>query len=908
MSQPTWPIISSINILLLNLRPGALQTIHNLYWGSGISKTDAFANLFADAASLFIEVPDRVTFDKNVNQLRKFTERQEHDGGAQFGPTSQYMNSARKRIARSFGIDSGSKFLMNDPQATVKNNRDKPSTHHHKCKQFTMSDHRRFVTIAKPENLGDYRYSFHFQEEHEQSIEAVHFLHNQRELKPDRLVEDLLDDFFAFRGPHWPSAAQIILASRKASNPSPLPRFESNDLMEKLKNNATIDLVAAAAAAAAAEAEAEAEVVPGASSSSSSSSSTAVPQESLAPVQESPIHTLFGQDVQNNNGILDVKEALVKLLHESGQVAVNAIQSSQQLSAAGIQTVGNDIFAALETIIITVACSSGYSVSRLRKDIYTPAKTLLNRLGMNGQLKGLESYLVSNHPVYMETLNNVVAEPSGGKKAGEGASLDLLKVAQKEFSEVSQIYSELTILRKLSPSLEEEPRAPMSVEYDSANKGMSAQQNVAGQISTTTAGIKFGGNGPIDLTGASVAPIGQWIGKDDYLHTDVQMLPHADVLNKLENDEVKLLNHQDVATRIDSHFALDGAATRGGMGTKGASSKNCLDFNPAANWMHKGLYENGICLSGLATYPYEKLWMLPMNRGKDTITLDDFGGVELKRPTIPLPLIKRTFQSCFHSVSTAAKYHMKVLFRLAHQLGSAHRLSKMIKNATGFSLAYNAAKCNGKDVVVLSGGLSAGMYIELLCSKYELIVDAICNGDNKVHASIAEQLTSIYSDFAINSTMVLLALPHEYKIHEHYLQSYLAREHAWQIKFGMILEYIYITPTMLNRKWVLALHLNEAVKTYGLNLPSYATEGKDYFFISTFQTFETFVNFTNKYTKHHFIQKQLKSYIKMYMPLNHVLELFQCLKKRNKWHLVLLLWQWNDIFDLEEQVVVLDIH
>ena len=125
-----------------------------------------------------------MTFDKNVNQLRKFTERQEHDGGAQFGPTSQYMNSARKRIARSFGIDSGSKFLMNDPQATVKNNRDKPSTHHHKCKQFTMSDHRRFVTIAKPENLGDYRYSFHFQEEHEQSIEAVHFLHNQRELKP----------------------------------------------------------------------------------------------------------------------------------------------------------------------------------------------------------------------------------------------------------------------------------------------------------------------------------------------------------------------------------------------------------------------------------------------------------------------------------------------------------------------------------------------------------------------------------------------------------------------------------------------------------------------------------------------------------------------------------------------------
>lgn len=46
--QPTWPIISSINILLLNLRPGALQTIHDLYWGShGISKTDAFTNLFA---------------------------------------------------------------------------------------------------------------------------------------------------------------------------------------------------------------------------------------------------------------------------------------------------------------------------------------------------------------------------------------------------------------------------------------------------------------------------------------------------------------------------------------------------------------------------------------------------------------------------------------------------------------------------------------------------------------------------------------------------------------------------------------------------------------------------------------------------------------------------------------------
>ena len=844
------PKIARLEALLLGLHPGALESIIQMNFKGGrnakANKEAAYKDLFNNVDRLYkifssltlsqftidLEyIRNNIEANKSTNSTTSSSSSSTTIAITQYCPTAHYMNRMRTRLALFFGIDSGARCLMNNASGTVRNKRDKPDTPTMQCTQFTLLDHSQSITVNQLQNVGQYRSTMKFQEEKEQMIDVVKFIHTQRATNPERKANDLMDDFFAFRSVQWPATLDLLNKSSAPSTLTMADKFTSDDLVEKLVKNATIQKREAAALAsvalASATAEAAAIAVNESSSSSSSSSAPPVPLSPHVPLPSPSLSEIFGT-TENDSTIdpLDIVKALTSLLLDLNDTATDAIKQSSQLSSAGLSQYGDDIFTVVESIIITIACSTGYSNEKLRTDIYNPCKILLTKLGLNAPLKGMNQYLASQHPEYAETLKLVIAHQSGGALQGEGAVLDYIKVAQKEFAKISRLHQAVTNERNLSPSYEEEPRVPVAFMFDAANATNSPLEHVKGSVSTCTAGLTFGGQGPIGFTGTGVAPTNQWQGKDSHSHTDLQLQPNLSAMKKLEEGTKMLKDHLLQEVKIDQYIALDGAASRGSMGLKGASSKTPLDFNPAATWMFKVLYHEGRPLSGLASYNFKKAWeQIAPNINK--IILEKYSGAELKRPTIPLSLLRKTFQSCFHSVSTAAKYIMKVLFRLAHQLGTAHLLSKAIKNLTGYSVTYSVAKANGKDVVVLSGGLSAGMYIELLCSEYKAIIAAICNGDgitDPVDEIITEHLTDVCSNFAINSVFVLLSLPHEFEVSKFYLQGYVAREHKWQMKFGVILGWIYLTPTMLNRKWVLARHMNDIIVKHGVTLPDVANE------------------------------------------------------------------------------------
>ena len=742
---------------------------------------------------------------------------------ASFCPTSVQTNIMRKRASEWFGLPSVSSFLANGTHGETKQQDTPIATM--VCTKITHPDKELEIDVQDDDwtsqFFNPFQQTFRYQEEDKQCIEAIQFLSKVRRLNNNtipRSQEDMLADFYSLRGPVWGSAVSIIRFQTKSA--TTLPFYTAVHLAQILKQNARKTQT---------NREVDALIVQGV----------------LADILQDGIAGGDNDDDENNDdeysddaflsvvptddeGHLDFITALQTLLLDSGVTAMEAIRRNQELSAAGIRRHGKDIYTALEAIMVQVACSSGYSGSRFRTDVFAPVKQLLLNLGIDQSLKSAEYYLPKNHPVYVKSIALYNTLVSGGAAQGEGAHGNLLTVMEMEFDNTIDGYVKMTRRHGLKPSLAIKPRAPMAVMVDAASKRMSALENTTGQMSDTTIALSFPGDGEGSMVGQGMIPLGMWMGKDNHACLSKQFETHQQQLKDLYDEEIKIYDiTRERDTTICPRFPIDGAAQRAMKGLPAANSNNPLGFNPAPKWTFKSAYFNEIPMTGIAEFPWESAW-----KGKEeleSIILDEFDGVILLKPVISPKMLRYIYQSCFHAVGTAGKYLMKVLYRFAHQLGTAHQLSAIIKQVSGYTLRYDTAKVNGNNTVILSGGLSAGMYIELLCTWYEEIVDAVFIGvnpttDPTILEAVVAQVKTIFSDFAINSTMVLLARSYEFEVYQHYLQTFVAREHTWQAKFCVIFDSIYITPTMMERKWVHARHANEAVTDFGICLPYFGNE------------------------------------------------------------------------------------